>query len=170
MSITLRKLKVEELRELSAMAYIIWRQHYPGVIGPEQTTYMLKKIYSVEALQQKYEEKGETFYWICNSADKCGYLSVTPETEGILFLNKMYVMPENRKKGIGSSLFSLVEDIYPWFSQLRLTVNRRNVNAINFYFKNGFVIDHAEDFDIGEGFFMNDFVMKRNFVQKATLL
>ena len=43
--------------------------------------------------------------------------------------------------------------------KLRLTVNRQNFKSINFYFKNGFKIDHVEDFDIGNGYVMNDFVM-----------
>jgi ribosomal protein S18 acetylase RimI-like enzyme len=42
-----------------------------------------------------------------------------------------------------------------------LTVNRQNFKAINFYFKNGFVIDEVADFEIGNGFVMNDFVMKK---------
>jgi hypothetical protein len=40
-----------------------------------------------------------------------------------------------------------------------LTVNRKNYKAINFYFKNGFTIKEIADFDIGNGFFMNDFIM-----------
>jgi hypothetical protein len=34
-----------------------------------------------------------------------------------------------------------------------------NYKAINFYFKNGFVIESLLDLNIGEGFQMNDFVM-----------
>jgi ribosomal protein S18 acetylase RimI-like enzyme len=46
---------------------------------------------------------------------------------------------------------------------MRLQVNRKNVKAINFYFKNGFVIEDAKDFDIGSGYFMKDFVMIKKF-------
>jgi ribosomal protein S18 acetylase RimI-like enzyme len=42
---------------------------------------------------------------------------------------------------------------------IRLTVNRQNYKSINFYFKNGFKIERVEDFDIGSGFWMNDFIM-----------
>ena len=43
--------------------------------------------------------------------------------------------------------------------ELRLTVNRQNFKSINFYFKNGFKIEQVADFDIGNGYVMNDFVM-----------
>jgi ribosomal protein S18 acetylase RimI-like enzyme len=43
---------------------------------------------------------------------------------------------------------------------LQLNVNRNN-KAIDFYKKHGFEIIREEDNDIGEGFFMNDFVMEK---------
>jgi ribosomal protein S18 acetylase RimI-like enzyme len=43
--------------------------------------------------------------------------------------------------------------------ELRLQVNRQNYKAINFYFRNGFIIESIADFDIGDGYFMNDFIM-----------
>ena len=45
--------------------------------------------------------------------------------------------------------------------RITLTVNRQNYKAINFYFKHGFKIKSVDDFDIGNGFFMNDFVMEK---------
>jgi RimJ/RimL family protein N-acetyltransferase len=50
---------------------------------------------------------------------------------------------------------------------IRLTVNRQNFKSINFYFKNGFVIEKVADFDIGGGYIMNDFVMTRRLNPKA---
>jgi hypothetical protein len=46
---------------------------------------------------------------------------------------------------------------------LRLNVNRYN-KAKFFYEKLGFKIIGSEDVDIGNGFYMNDFVMQKNLV------
>ena len=43
-------------------------------------------------------------------------------------------------------------------TMLELNVNRLN-SAINFYKKLGFEIIQEEDIDIGNGFFMNDYVL-----------
>ena len=43
---------------------------------------------------------------------------------------------------------------------LELQVHRQN-KARNFYEKLGFVIIKEKDFDIGNGFFMNDYVMEK---------
>jgi len=45
---------------------------------------------------------------------------------------------------------------------LQLQVNRNNI-AVNFYKKHGFKIIAEEDFDIGNGYFMNDYVMELQF-------
>lgn len=56
-----------------------------------------------------------------------------------------------------------LESRYAGIQTMKLTVNRRNIKAINFYFSRGFRIDHAADFDIGSGYFMNDFVMVKTY-------
>ena len=43
---------------------------------------------------------------------------------------------------------------------LRLNVNRQN-NALSFYKHLGFKIINEEDIDIGNGYFMNDYVMEK---------
>jgi ribosomal protein S18 acetylase RimI-like enzyme len=61
-------------------------------------------------------------------------------------------------KGIGTEILEeLKKIIQP--KKIRLTVNRNNFKSINFYFKNGFRIDSVAQFDIGEGYIMDDFIM-----------
>jgi len=47
-------------------------------------------------------------------------------------------------------------------TSLTLNVNRHN-KARFFYEKYGFVIIGEEDIDIGEGYFMNDYIMELSF-------
>ena len=46
---------------------------------------------------------------------------------------------------------------------LQLQVNRYN-KAKHFYEKLGYTVAYQKDFDIGAGFFMNDFVMEKKLV------
>ena len=79
----------------------------------------------------------------------------------ILYRNKLYIKTSEHHKGQGTQLLKHLFDLLPKDHNLRLTVNRKNYKAINYYFKNGFVIEEVKDFDIGDGFFMKDFVMLR---------
>jgi ribosomal protein S18 acetylase RimI-like enzyme len=73
-------------------------------------------------------------------------------------LNKFYVLDKEAGKGIGTEILEeLKKIIQP--KKIRLTVNRNNFKSINFYFKNGFRIDAVAQFDIGEGYIMDDFIM-----------
>ncbi|MBK6985390.1 MAG: GNAT family N-acetyltransferase [Bacteroidetes bacterium] len=77
-------------------------------------------------------------------------------------MHKFYIDQQKSNAGIGTEVLNLlIQQINP--KSLMLTVNRQNFKSINFYFKNGFKIDRVEDFDIGDGYEMNDFVMVRMF-------
>ena len=75
------------------------------------------------------------------------------------FLHKFYVDVSKHRGGIGHQFFQYLLQQMGTAVPIRLQVNRQNYKAINFYFKQGFKIETTGDFDIGGGFFMNDFVM-----------
>jgi len=75
-------------------------------------------------------------------------------------LQKLYILPTTQGSGIGKLLLQTVIDQVKsaGAQQLILNVNRQN-KAIGFYTKMGFQILKEEDNDIGNGYFMNDYVM-----------
>lgn len=143
---------------INALAQKIWRVYYLSIISNEQIEYMLEKMYSQKALLKQMNE-GHCFM-ICYADDKpVGYCSYSNHNNGNYFLHKFYIDTTFHHRGIGSWFFSNVFDNIKVMQNLRLTVNRKNYKAINFYFKIGFIIEEVKDFDIGDGFWMNDFVM-----------
>jgi ribosomal protein S18 acetylase RimI-like enzyme len=80
-----------------------------------------------------------------------------------LKLQKIYVLPEKQKLGLGLALM----DYTVLFAQengmkhITLQVNRTN-KAVSFYERLGFYVADEQDFDIGNGYFMNDFVMQKD--------
>ncbi len=145
-----------DLIEIQSMAKVIWNNHYPEIIGQEQVDYMLNRMYDISSLR-KQQQEGHIFYKAMNSNENMGFISIVQQSSG-WFLNKLYVMPKSQRYGIGKKLLEYVLNKYG-IEVLRLQVNRKNYKAINFYFKNGFEIERVADFDIGEGYEMNDFIM-----------
>jgi diamine N-acetyltransferase len=144
--------------QISSLAAKIWHQYYPAIISQEQISYMLGMMYSHSSLTEQMELKGHRFFFIGHNNEKIGFISVCSENGSEWFMNKFYIDQEVAGKGIGSEAFGkLCEIIKP--RVMRLTVNRQNYKAINFYFKQGFTIEKVADFDIGQGYVMNDFVM-----------
>jgi len=152
--------KQHELEEIARLAEITWNEHYIPIIGQKQVDYMLAKIYSEKAMQEQFAKKGHVFYFVELDGKRIGYVAVTymPEINEV-FIHKFYLLAQKQKKGLGTQVFHLLYTLFPAEATYKLTVNRQNFKSINFYFKNGFTIHSVEDFDIGEGYFMNDFVM-----------
>jgi diamine N-acetyltransferase len=147
-----------DIPQIAALAEKIWKQHYPSIIGDEQVAYMLGLMYSAASLREQMTAKGQQFFFVNRNGARCGFIAVEKKSGGELFISKFYIDQEIAGKGIGTAaLKALIEFFRP--ALMRLTVNRQNFKAINFYFKNGFTIERVADFDIGEGFVMNDFVM-----------
>lgn len=148
----------EDINELSILAAFIWNRYYPEIIGQKQVDYMLGKFYSEESLKNQIRRESHIFIgaYIRNKME--GFISYSKTTDEDFVIHKIYINPEIHRKGIGKRLLDHVFGKSN-FKTIRLTVNRQNYKAINFYFKNGFIIEKCIDMDIGEGFVMNDFVM-----------
>jgi ribosomal protein S18 acetylase RimI-like enzyme len=143
---------------IAQLADKIWRIHYPSIINIEQIEYMLNKMYSSEALL-KQMELGQVFTLVYLNDEPVGYVSISSNDNKNYLLHKFYILVNEHKKGIGTELFNYILNKMKGAETIELTVNRQNYKAINFYFKNGFTIKETADFDIGNGYFMNDFVM-----------
>jgi ribosomal protein S18 acetylase RimI-like enzyme len=142
------------------MAETIWLQHYPDIIGQAQTTYMLQRNYSLTSLNEQLTE-GQVFYWIYDENDvEIGFLGVSRLKSDGLFIHKFYILPEFQGQGAGKSAFHMLLAFYPEICSITLQVNRQNYKSVNFYFSVGFRIIRVADFDIGEGWQMNDFIME----------
>ncbi|MES2133284.1 MAG: GNAT family N-acetyltransferase, partial [Bacteroidota bacterium] len=152
--------KETDLTHIAKMAKEIWNVHYVSMVGQEQVDYMLRKFYNDESLLEQMNEKKHRFYLIEQQKETIGFLSVSSENNADYFLHKFYIYNDKSSTGAGTeALTELIKLTSP--KTLTLTVNRKNFKSINFYFKNGFKINSVEDFDIGNGYFMTDFVMQK---------
>jgi diamine N-acetyltransferase len=146
-----------ELAEIASLAKRIWNHHYPAIIGQEQVDYMLDKFYALPALIQQVKE-GQKFY-IIKDHDVCiGFVALSQRQQHLVFIHKFYLDHKLQNLGFGKQVFDIIKFMHPQ-TTFELTVNRQNYKAINFYFKLGFSIKEVADFDIGNGYVMNDFVM-----------
>jgi diamine N-acetyltransferase len=159
MNIRLIPANEKDIPEISALAKKIWNQYYPNIITQDQIDYMLHMMYCDSSLTEQITEKKHQFFLIQQDRLSIGFISVNEVSQGNWFLNKFYIDQSKASQGIGSRAFHQVMSIMSP-SSIVLTVNRKNFKSINFYFKNGFTIKEVKDFDIGNGYFMEDFVME----------
>ena len=148
----------QDFSAIEQLACLIWEKHYIPIIGDEQVRYMLHKMYRFDAIKKQAEE-GQVFYLIHWNRELVGFVSLSSGNQRDFMLHKFYLLQDKQGKGMGTRIFKKICDELYQPETIRLTVNRQNYKSINFYFKLGFVIEKTADFDIGAGYFMNDFVM-----------
>lgn len=159
-SVLLIEATKEDIPAIAKLANTIWHQHYTSIIGTDQINYMLNMMYSYDSLTEQMMQKGHVFYMIYQETKCVGFISLSKMENAIhsYYIHKYYLLQDLAGKGTGTAAFiELLKLVKP--DELRLTVNRQNFKSINFYFKNGFKIEQVADFDIGNGYVMNDFVM-----------
>ncbi len=158
MDLKFRKAYVQDVNLISQLAESIWKRHYINIITIEQIDYMLNMMYSPVSLTDQMNE-GHEFTLVYDGTKAIGYISLNTNDGKNYFLHKFYIEVDNQGKGIGSELFSHVLEQMPNAESIELFVNRENFKTVNFYFKHGFVIKNSINQNIGNGFYMNDFVM-----------
>lgn len=162
-SIRLKSAALRDAETIANLAEITWYAHYPPIIGVDQVRYMLDKMYHIDVLCGHISNGPQEFYLILDDGEPTGFIAVEMRLPDELFLQKLYVLPQMHRRGFGAGALNQIIEHYPHATSMRLQVNRQNITAINFYFKRGFTIECAADFDIGNGYFMNDFIMVKQF-------
>lgn len=158
----IRILKLDELEIVKDLAYRIWPLTYGEIISKEQMNYMLNWMYSLETLETNFINN-HTYFCISSNGIDVGFMDVETDypNTGNMKIHKIYVLHEQHGNGFGYKLMQEARDFAKVreMNSMSLQVNRNNP-AIEFYKRFGFKIIDEQDFEIGNGFYMNDFVMK----------
>ena len=153
---------VEGIRQVIKLAQKIWHEHYTPIIGKDQVIYMLDKFQSKEVILAQIEEENSIYYLFCTESAAIGYFSYQIRS-GSLFLSKIYILTEERRKGYSHTITAFLEKIAKEhkIDRITLTVNRQNNDTIAAYEKLGFRITDTQVQDIGAGFVMDDYCMEK---------
>lgn len=154
----MRLLESDELNVVKALAHDIWPRVYDYMISSEQISYMLSMMYDLDKLKQQWLEGGK-FVLLEVDGIPQGFVSFE-EKENCVFLHKLYLRPEMQFQGFGKKMLQVAIDFASDSKKpsVELTVNRNN-KFLDFYISQGFQIKEEKDFDIGGGYFMNDFIL-----------
>ncbi len=169
----IRPATVSDIATIQHVASLTWPVAYADILSPGQMGYMLNKMYSARELQKQMEEDGHLFFIAEQEGNAVGYAGCSLYTDSnpvgfknleglteVWKLHKLYVLPGIQKTGTGKALMQKAIDtaISNNASHFILNVNRHNP-AYQYYLSKGFEVIEEGDFEIGAGFFMNDYAM-----------
>jgi ribosomal protein S18 acetylase RimI-like enzyme len=159
--LSIRNASVDDIPVIRELTFQVWPQTYASIISKEQIDYMLEIMYSEESLKEQMIE-GCKFIIVEDEKKPVGFAAYEEIKPAIFKLHKIYILASQQGKGTGSFMIDhIISDIIQLgATALQLQVNRNN-KAKSFYERLGFVVINEADFDIGNGYFMNDYVMEK---------
>lgn len=159
----MEKIKVteNELDELMAVIQEVWPEAFVPIIGQKQVDYMLKTYQSKKQIQKELTE-GVSYFLLKIEEKTVGYTAYE-EINGKIYLSKLYLLNKVRGQGLTSSVFRWYEELAAQTKEreIFLRVNQGNHQAIEVYKHEGFEITEELISDIGQGFQMVDYKMKK---------
>ena len=161
---TIRIATTKDIPLIQQLAEQVFPETYKNIITPEQCRYMMDMMYSEESLRLQMTEEGHVYQLLSVDGEAAGYVSVQPIESDLYELQKIYVLPRFQGRHLGRTLFdaavALVKKLHPEPCRIFLHVNRYN-KAKTFYEHLGLKVTKQGDYNIGHGYFMNDYIMEK---------
>lgn len=153
-----------DIRRTAELADEIWHEHFTPIIGAEQVDYMLRNLQSFGPMKEQIAS-GYEYFLLQADGQAVGYSAIHVE-EGRLFLSKLYLRSSARGHGYASRVMRSYIDLCRerGLSAIWLTCNRHNANTLRVYEHLGFRKIREEKADIGNGYYMDDYIMEKTIV------
>lgn len=154
------KAQKNQLSIIKELAKEIWPITFKNILTKNQIDYMLSWMYSISKLEENFDI-GDEFYLLKLNKNFAGYIHLEKLSGEKTKIQKIYLLPKFHKQGIGKWMLNYVINLLKEknTSLIELQVNRTNT-AVKFYLNFGFQIIESKDFDIGGGYYMNDYIMQ----------
>lgn len=160
-------IKVEtenQVNNLVEMANDIWGGYFKAFFDNATLTKLIEAAQSKNVILDQIEN-GFEYYFIKESNETVGYFAYEIDAASrLLFLQKLYLYREHRRKGIGKSVLEHLESLCArmHLNKLTLTVYHGNENAIKAYEKWGFENLGLIKRNFGNGLVFKDCKMEKS--------
>jgi GNAT superfamily N-acetyltransferase len=141
-----------------------WENAYTEILSSEQMEYMLATMYSQEEISNHLKHSKYHYYLILdeNTDSFDGFIGYeNGYEEQTTKLHRIYLVPESKGKGLGKKTLEFLNQKASESGDKRIILNVNKHNAArNFYESQGYTVYGEGVFDIGNDFFMDDYLME----------
>ena len=160
---SIRKASTLDCQLIHELASQIWEPTYGSILSADQLNYMFHLMYDTENIRKQMDEKKHQFFIVYANDVPAGYISIERLSDSLFEFQKIYALPSLHGTGIGRYMIEegirYLKTIQPGSFTIELNVNRHNP-ALGFYKHIGFKEHATRDFHIGNGYYMNDYIMR----------
>lgn len=158
----IRRATRQDIPLIRDIAEKTWPEAFSNILSQGQISYMLNRMYHREVLSGEMKNH-HLLYFLIN--DHQGFTSIEidfdPEQK-LAKIHKFYILPEFQRSGLGRKVMEFLAGLAREKEQKGLILNVNKYNSANrFYEKTGFEKWKSEVIDIGGGYMMDDYVLKK---------
>ena len=162
---SIKKATTDDCLLINSLASKIWVPTYRNILSPEQISYMFDMMYAPANLRKQMEELHHQFFIISSEDVPSGYLSIETVDKDLYNFQKIYSLPSLHGSGIGRFIIEqgteYLKSIHPGPFTIEINVNRYN-QAVGFYKHMGFHEHTTRYLHIGNGYYMDDFIIRKD--------
>ncbi|MBE6380238.1 MAG: GNAT family N-acetyltransferase [Lentisphaerae bacterium] len=155
----------ESLQLIRDVAAEVWPKTFEKILSSEQISYMMDMMYAPEVMNKELADN-MYFELLRIDSEPAGYMvySAYNHSSQTAKLHKLYLKHAFHGIALGQKMLDHVQTQCRklGFSELILAVNKQNERAIKAYKRNGFATFESVCNPIGNGFFMDDYLMKKS--------
>lgn len=142
--VQIRKMEQKDIKQVQKVAKTSWNATYEGIIPPQIQENFLQSAYNTEMMNRRLEQSH--LYVAENGSSIVGFANFSQVKEnGDVELGAIYIEPDYRGKGIGTSLL-LEGQRLVGIKKIYINVEKENVIGLTFYKAKGFeIIDEFDD-------------------------
>ncbi len=146
--------------ELNEYLHPIWHEVFDSLMPPEEAEYIFQTWTCPDAIKKAMSE-GYEFGYIFNGSERLGLYSFHIQDDGKFYINKLYLEPQFRGKGLGhEALMKMISMAREnGCSEVCLNVYYKNEKAFKAYIRAGLTDYYRFSEDIGGGYTREDYVM-----------
>ncbi|SDQ15874.1 L-amino acid N-acyltransferase YncA [Chryseobacterium soldanellicola] len=141
-----------------------WENAYAEILSAEQMDFMLSAMYSHEEIAGHLQKPDYHYYLILDENNDSfeGFIGYEHHyEEKTTKLHRIYLVPESKGKGFGKNALQFLNQKASENGDNRIILNVNKYNsAKKFYESQGYKVYDEGVFDIGNGFFMDDYLME----------
>jgi len=162
--ITFKEATTQDIDLIRDLAVKSWKKAYLTIISLEQVEYMLEKMYSSEEISSHLRNPNYHYFIIENDSISAGFIGFENHYEDkTTKLHRIYLLSEFKGKGLGKATLQFLKEQVAEKGDEKIILNvNKNNPAKEVYESQGFSVYGDGVFDIGNGYVMDDYLMKIN--------
>jgi ribosomal protein S18 acetylase RimI-like enzyme len=129
----------DQIEAVRAQLIETWHATYDGIYGAAKVRELTALWHSVAALTEQASRPDTVFLYADDGGRVVGSSYALRQGGDVVHLSRLYVAPRLQGQGVGQALMAATFAALPGASCQRLEVEPKNVRAITFYRRHGFV-------------------------------